>query len=121
MTPIRELREAVEAGEATYDQFHALCQPLKGYHGRAFEACHDGSVDAALALLEAVLPGWSWMQTPDVRVGEGPDGFPLTGRSVARVFYPGKHGVTATAPTPARALLIAILKAMEEREDDGRT
>lgn len=47
---LTDLKAKVEAGEATYLDFSSSCHVLNGFHGRAFEACSYGSVDAAIAL-----------------------------------------------------------------------
>lgn len=59
---------------------------------------YDGSVDAALSLLEAVLPGWDWEVAKlngglTVHAKVGPDALEFS-------------------DTPARALLLAILEAL---------
>ena len=66
------------------------------------EAFH-GSLDAAKALHEAVLPGWGW----DISCME-----------VARVWdlkYKG-YAIQASAKCPARAWLLAILHALRAME-----
>ena len=66
-----------------------------------------GSLDSALALHNAVLPEWGWSRHYD---GE---------------MEVWKHGVMNTKwgrssnPDPARALLLAILAEMIEREGEG--
>lgn len=61
---------------------------------------YDGSVDAALSLLEAVLPGWHWNLAP----------------GYCHVMPPVDNGdqeaITGVHYTPARALLLAILEAL---------
>lgn len=77
---------------------------------------YTASVDAALALLERVLPGWagmvsfgpSEMQRADVwgpvkEIGEAEDGTPVEMRDDG----------DGEAPTPAIALCIAVLRALE--------
>ena len=64
------------------------------------------SLDAAVALCERVLPGW--------------DGFaPINATGEAWVWPAGgmSRGHRANGPTPAIALLIAILTALEAREN----
>lgn len=112
MTALDKLIEAVEAGvlKGTYDDlisFDRLCdaaipQDTRGLNVHAFEA-YEGSLDAALALHEALLPG---CYTTLTSVGE------------ATIFgNVSTHGTTwaelsdAEAITPARAWLLAILRA----------
>ncbi len=60
-----KLIEAVEAGTAVTSSFH--CEPFysctKGEFTSAVNAYY-GSLDAALALHEALLPGWNWGRAP---------------------------------------------------------
>jgi len=64
------------------------------------------SVDAALALVERVLPGWWWA------VGQYSGG-----AASANVSRDGKrHGPDVMAPTPALALLAALLTALLAEE-----
>lgn len=70
-------------------------------HGKLFVTT---SLDAALALAERVLPGWSWtVGTRDVpgctAVIDSNGGSPILGEAIA--------------PTPALALCIAILRARQ--------
>jgi len=66
---------------------------------------HKGSIDAAKALHEVVLPGWEWHLGP----------------SNAKV-YPYNGSPTTSwggmAENPARAWLLAILCALHAREPD---
>ena len=69
---------------------------------------YTSSLDAALALVERVLPGWLWM----VASADPPNRLP------ARVeLWTGDEEVRASAATPALALLAALLKATPERSD----
>lgn len=66
------------------------------------------SVDAALALIERGLPGWSWCIDCD-------------GCVLARVAPPeialnGANIIEAEGKTPALALVLALLKALKERQ-----
>ena len=66
-----------------------------------FVAAHDGSLDAAKALHDAVLPGWGWHVEP----GE------------ACIWHPDTHGISRDVvwnDVPARAWLIAIIWALIE-------
>ena len=115
-TALRTLIEAVEAGK--WSPFYAVTalgsDRLKIDAKRAF----DGSVDAALALMEAVLPGVP-VALHDMTLDYlGAQGW------VAKINWPhtvwqptftapGPFAYEGRADTPARALLLAILKAVE--------
>jgi hypothetical protein len=117
-TELDALIAAVEAGSPWGDSERRLClsalPKIKSGHGsRRLETharnAYNGSLDAALALHEALLPGeWEYaiyspsdsyslfqvqLETPTMRLAAG--------------FEP----VSGEANTPARAWLIAILKA----------
>ena len=101
------LRDAVQAGE----WFPGLAQRsiggVQSYHNarKAFE----GSVDAALAFLAAALPGWHF------DVATSADGL----SNYASVSSPAEHRKVhmADSRTPARALLLATLKALIAEAD----
>lgn len=74
------------------------------------ETCHDhayrafqGSLDAAKALHEALLPGWHWSVSGDYAAVMDHDG--------SDDFLGLKH-FPASSPQPARAWLLAILRAL---------
>lgn len=104
MTDLDRLIEAVECGNLSeyHDpgQFKAL--PFRCWTRSA--SAYRGSLDAAKALHEALLPGWGCCRTMSANGG----------RCSAEVF-PGEHGQpnrqSATAASEARAWLISILKA----------
>jgi hypothetical protein len=107
---IRALREAVEAGlEPSRDEWRAIFPDLPDEdddyprNHMAF-AANQGWVDAALALMKAVLPGRRVLQFCELWSGEW----------LVRLEH--KHDLPLAASmsdTPARALLHAILKALE--------
>jgi hypothetical protein len=113
MNAIRELIEIVEQGQpfplgrkadARGDDPLTLARNW----GAAYDAYH-GSLDAACALHEVVLPDWGW------EVG--------TMSGSATVYppdYPGKdfeaQEYSSEADTPARAWLLAILRALEAQQ-----
>jgi len=87
-TDLDRLIEAVEEGTFLLD-----AAPTPRVERLAYEA-FSGSLDAAVSLLEALLPGWAW------------------GRMNDRMFV--EHGdsvFSARGPNPARALLLAVLRA----------
>ena len=102
---IAELIEAVEAGTATMRDFiDAFGGIPMGNDIEAYNA-YNGSLDAAKALHEALLPGWGWM---------------LGDKGTACVIAPDhlyEKGVRGNAVKsglyPARAWLLAILRAKE--------
>ena len=101
MTALQELLAKVDAGGARYLlHFQPLSVPLQGFHGRAFEA-YNGSLDAAQALHDAVLPGNVLWVT-------------LVG-GIATIGHDGEE-YTGVSSSPARAWLIAIIKALIAQE-----
>ncbi len=98
---LRALYDAVMAGTLGHDAF---C-PMWHQDGLCVEAdnAYEGSLDAALALHEAVLPGWEWHLGP----------------SNAKIYpYNGNPGKSwsGMADTPARAWLLAIISALIAQE-----
>lgn len=94
-TALDKLIEAVEAGEAWPREFDVI--PYMQSRTDAIRA-FNGSLDAALALHEAMLPGWAFTVNED---GAWTD----ERRGLRRLGFKG------AAPTPARAWLLAILRA----------
>jgi hypothetical protein len=96
-----ELRDKVKAGEEV-SAYHASRTWPNGY-AHAINA-GAGSLDAAKALHEAVLPGWHYNLAP----------------GYCHVLPPKDNGdqeaSTGQADNPARAWLIAILSALIEKE-----
>lgn len=76
------------------------------------------SVDAALALLERVLPGWmitNLCEWDDEKLRAlGPWMAQVRPRGEVQVPPPGS---CMHAPTPALALVLSLLKALKERQD----
>ena len=108
MSALKELREKVAAGEFPADLSNrdlgwdvAILVPYEAF---------SGSLDAAKALHEAVLPGWEW-RLRDNRA------WVWTGVLV----YGGEEVETAEfCGLPARAWLLAILDALIAKEaSDG--
>lgn len=73
------------------------------------------SLDAVVALIERVRPGWEWTSSNNalLHTDEGAGAF-------AELVCPRVDGVQsgycATAATPPLALLLALLKSLQERE-----
>lgn len=99
------LRDAVVAGTVRHGDFHCLGVSMQDNA----RAAYKGSVDAAIALLEAVLPGAPfWVETK------------IDGIHHAGVFIPNLgRTFQAEAINLARALLIATLNAMIANSERG--
>jgi hypothetical protein len=97
MGDVRKLREAVEAGRDNSE----LWRPALGDHGFTGMQAFHGSLDAAKALHDALLPGWRWhIEAKAAVVCRIKDDFTRAG----------------CADNPARAWVIAILRALEGGE-----
>ena len=108
---LAELIAKVEAGEAwpmgrVADRYDV---GIMGAHwSQAYKAC-NGSLDAAKALHEAVLPGWTF----------------VIGPAAAHLWRNEDYGDPFCAPyegksdNPARAWLLAILHALHSMEPDA--
>lgn len=84
--------------------------------GLIVRALHEGSLDAALALAERVLPGWWWLVCSSDHIG--PDGKAKSAMAeIGPRDWPGNpatpppENILADAATAPLALCIAILKA----------
>jgi hypothetical protein len=118
MSALRELIEAVERGDATPAHFNTVW----GYHqgryvagpGQWAHEAYGNDLNAARALHEAVLPnadGWWWSvehEDPE------PPGFRAWVWNNRQPLH--KIRVNALGHDPARAWLLAILKAMEVQQ-----
>ena len=101
---LRELLAKVEAGDATMPDIHESM----GRDGLNATTAYNGSLDAAKALHEAVLT------SIDPQYGY------LVGPQYAGIAHPSCGVVCdAQSETPARAWLIAILKALVATTSDG--
>ena len=107
---IRKLIDAVEAGTATGGDasfvprdMSDLILTVTGDNDElwsAFVGAHDGSLDDALIVGKALLPKWGW----------------AIEQSEAAVWHPDTRGVSrdvSVNPITSRALLLAILRALE--------
>jgi hypothetical protein len=105
---IKELREAVERGDLNArDPLFAVFE--RDNCNRAFDAYY-GSLDAAVALVEAVLPRWTWS------VGQNAWHRHFFSHVTLADENEILHDFGATHAQAARALLIATLKALEAQE-----
>jgi hypothetical protein len=111
-TPTARLLAAVESGplwsnadlvisKSVCDMIRAVFQNEE-YDSNFFGA-YDGDVTAAISLCEALLPGWMW------NLESGADAIVWTQDDPSIQA----HGF---ADTPARALLIALLRALVAQE-----
>ena len=118
-----QLRDKVKAGAFTpepggplmpsYRAFTTLSeislpQDVRALDVLAYDA-YKGSLDAAKALHESVLPGWEWGVTCNAEQPNGPAAF------VAE-WGDYQNGFEAMSDTPARAWLLAILEALISQE-----
>ena len=116
MTNIQDLIDKVEAGAWGDDPNFGEAGEATELFGRALTSqmrrgwyAYHGSLDAAKALHDSVLPGWAWMNGYAVTTGE----------ATAIVSLPHEHNekwktISAESECVARAWLLAILKAMKE-------
>lgn len=101
---LRALIEAVGKGDRALVLDHSDAVPSRQWQD--LMDAMGGSLDAALRLHEALLPGWVWWFEPFREV------------SFAGVYNPAvsPRPVTGDSKIPARAWLLAILKALEAQE-----
>jgi hypothetical protein len=106
---IQRLIEVVERGELTRPgNEHWLASMPRNTWEHIVKA-NSGSLDAAKALHDALLPGWGWET-----------GVNATFSSIAQVWKSGRdRASTATAENPARSWLLAILRAVENNISDA--
>lgn len=111
-----ELRDKVASGDLDSTDLGVL----HGYHAlkrhwtnnlefnrdqkRQIFLAYNGSLDAAVAFLEAVLPNWRWTVEKTSK-----------NEFTAGLFKGGEGFSVGEADTPARALLLATLEALIER------
>ena len=102
---IAALIEAVEAGNDL-----PRPMPFNVSEAACIIGAYHGSLDAAMALHEALLPGWDWWINSKHYWDK--DEGPL---AVLKTGTPGidLRTTAGKAPTPARAWLLAILRAKE--------
>lgn len=96
------LIEAVEAGTVRpYVIEEMAARIFSHYAWPKAGPAYNGSLDAAVALKDALLPGWAWGITQN----HDQDPCALAINEDLRIVE------RACSPTPSRALLLAILKA----------
>lgn len=100
---LQRLREATEAGTGD-GKWHSLCiDACLADHSLDVMRAYHGSLDAAKALHDALMPTWQW----------------VVSESGAQV---SPHGATnfhffVANTNPARAWLVAILRALEATQE----
>lgn len=105
-TDLDRLIEAVEAGIVLFPTNFPLDFPKRLWVLRA----NDGSIDAAAKLLEALLPGWGWhCGVYGARVWEFP----------GDEWHPDRRQDVDLPFSPARALLLATLRAYRSTKEGG--
>lgn len=118
MTDLDRLIEAVEAG--TWDARAATSDgvlPESGmsgndwvdHYGNAFQA-FNGSLDAAKALHEALVPGWGWTSATDAHGEQWFCVWDQGGDFESDEIY---------SDNPARSWLLAILKAYRDTQREA--
>ena len=102
------LRDKVQAGKWRFNGWES--HPINRKSMGKLDDAYSGSVDAALALLAAVLPGWHVQHVGQTRAGW-----------VCRIEGEGLSIPYSTKfepqPTAARALLLATLNALIAEAD----
>ena len=122
MSALDDLIAAVEAPDTNWYHFPELCENAFGECARteSIRSAYMGSLDAGLGLHEALLPGWDWLVR---RSGwcslHSPDFESITweaGECVKTDILSGMNVVVGDVPFPARAWLLAILRALKAQE-----
>jgi hypothetical protein len=114
MSDIRALIEAVEADTATGGRdalfvpadMSKLIERVIGDDDEmwaTFVAAHDGSIDDAVTVVMHLLPGWGWDASS-------------TGYAIVKESAYSWGSSATSADNPARALLLATLRAKLEGE-----
>ena len=103
---LRGLIDAVETGNADFDWGFAASPSRKALPEHWHDAMNAylGSLDAAKRLHDALLPGWRW--------GAGA-GDKMQFAAVLEPEKPLSATINAESDNPARAWLLAILRALE--------
>ena len=130
MDDLDKLIEAVEAGEAGWNRLATIAEEAMLPREAALSAtAYSGSLDAALRLHEALLPGWfstitrlcgefdgdTKTLTPTDWRAEVSDGW----RGRPDDDDPEDHFQSADDAVPARAWLLAILRAVKAQQSPG--
>lgn len=109
MSDLRKLIEAVQSGTAKATDFH--CEPFYSCRDGEYTSAvntYCGDLNAAKALHEALLPEWEWTVHSNGQAVVWPPG--TIDEQNAGMIETDIDG------QPARALLLAILRAVRSRE-----
>ena len=113
LTALKELAAKVEAGDFCATSAGFAFPDDQNDYGEsvnidlmAYKSFH-GSLDAANALHDAVLPGWEWA-------------FYYDGECGVQAPAPSHKFATASASNPARAWLLAIIRAKISELEAGQ-
>lgn len=109
-----DLIAKVEAEDHRVGMWQILDDEMNPHAPEYARQAYLGSLDAALALHNAVLPDDGWEV---YRTAKYPGMIPGSCPSPYKAIVGWGTQVSAHADTPARAWLIAILKAMKEGKD----
>ena len=106
MTDIDKLIAAVEGGQVGWNRLANVAEDAVPPKEAALVAtAYSGSLDAAHRLHDALLPGWGWT----LECADAAEVWPLGKLKLAIRSY-------SDGGTPARAWLLAILRALREKE-----
>lgn len=115
MTDLDKLIEAVEAGSIGWYDFPEVCEAIWGdgedcpNHMETIRAAYQGNLNAAKRLHDVLLPGWMWNVVDD--------------ETTVWPKYPGDpkdYQEGFCEDNPARAWLLAVLKALRANHDHVR-
>ena len=115
---LTELRDKVRVGEFLTGPYSPSQKAFGQSNTRRAHSAYHGSLDAAKALHDAVLPGWT---VNSLHQNRKPDnGMPANGTWSCLLFRydPAIAHVETKANTPARAWLLAIIEALISEADE---
>lgn len=125
MSDLRGLIERVERLEGqNRDIDRALERLAYGDDVIPFTPDYTRSVDAALALVEKMRPGYRWgVSSVAIKIGAYPDGKTAYGEGfrahVTKNSPLRPMPSTADAPTPALAIILALLRSLLNTTEGG--
>jgi hypothetical protein len=112
-----ELREKVKAGDHSPGS-NIVCAAISANLYESFMRAHHGSLDAAKALHDAVLPGWTMDQMNEWWGSERNNSAGWAVHLLSRKLSKRVQG-SGLGVSPARAWLLAILEALIAKAGDG--
>jgi len=116
MSDLRKLIEAVDDGRLS-GSTPRMPPSLYGYWGQMI-AAQDGSLDAAKALHEALLPGWRVGNISQSYSAEDETESDWTVWLTAPDYLTSCKQANGRSSNPARAWLLAILRAKEAEDGE---